>query len=73
MESIGYKPLTSLGLYCGPQQHSGLHLGAHVSGHDPAQVCAEAGGTGVDIALEGVGKGFGGSTLGGGEQQIGVH
>lgn len=69
MESNGYRPLTSLGLYRGPQQQSILQLGAHALGHDSGQVCPR----GVGMGAGGAGGGLVGAILGVGEQQAGVH
>ena len=52
---MGYRPLTSLGSYRGPQQQSVLQLGAHVSGHDPGQVCGGREGAGDGNARGGWG------------------
>lgn len=70
MLSNGYRPLTSLVLYFGPQQHSLSQLGAHVSGQEPGHDCAAVGRGASD---EGAGGGTGGSRGMGGEQQVGVH
>lgn len=53
VESNGYRPLTSLGLYRGPQQQSILQLGAHALGHDSGQVCPR----GVGMGAGGAGGG----------------
>lgn len=74
MLSNGYRPLTSLVLYFGPQQHSLLQLGAHVSGQEPGHDCAAIGrGEDDEGAGGGTGGGRGGAIFVGGEQQVGVH